>query len=126
MSVNFRGGLGLRSEAWGLRRLQGFRTCERLVSPGRAWASSARRSLKRAAYLIMVAPLTVARLIQQFLAIRNGEKAPSLYVLTGCYTFLLASQLLCILFTQSRGPLLGLLCFSWSSPVTFSPRCSSP
>ncbi len=65
-----------------------------------------------AAYLIMVVPLTVARLIQQFLAIRNGEKAPSLYVLTGCYTFLLASQLLCILFTQSRGPLLGLLCFS--------------
>ncbi len=62
-----------------------------------------------AAYLIMVVPLTVARLVQLLLTIRMGKGTAPLYILTGCYTLLLASQLLCILFTQSRGPLLGLL-----------------
>ncbi len=62
-----------------------------------------------AAYLIMIVPLTVGRLIQLFSVIRRGKRAVSLYVLSGCYVFLLAMQLLCILFTQSRGPLLGLM-----------------
>jgi tetratricopeptide (TPR) repeat protein/O-antigen ligase len=62
-----------------------------------------------AAYLIMVVPLTVGRLMQVYSVIRRGKKAASLYVIGGCYAFLLASQLLCILFTQSRGPLLGLM-----------------
>jgi tetratricopeptide (TPR) repeat protein/O-antigen ligase len=62
-----------------------------------------------AAYLIMIVPLTVGRLTQLFSVIRNGKRAASLYVLSGCYAFLLAIQLLCILFTQSRGPLLGLM-----------------
>ena len=62
-----------------------------------------------AAYLIMVVPLTVGRLMQLFSVIGRGKRAVSLYVLSGCYVFLLAIQLLCILFTQSRGPLLGLM-----------------
>jgi len=62
-----------------------------------------------AAYLIMVVPLTVGRLMQLLLAPRSRKRLVSLYVLGGCYVLLLASQLLCILFTQSRGPLLGLM-----------------
>ncbi len=62
-----------------------------------------------AAYLIMVVPLTVGRLMQFFSAIRHGKRAASLYALSGCYACLLVIQLLCILFTQSRGPLLGLM-----------------
>ena len=62
-----------------------------------------------AAYLIMIVPLTVGRLMQLYSVIRHGKRAASLYVLSGCYAFLLAIQLLCILFTQSRGPLLGLI-----------------
>ncbi len=62
-----------------------------------------------AAYLIMIVPLTVGRLLQLSSVIRRGKRAASLYILSGCYAFLLAIQLLCILFTQSRGPLLGLM-----------------
>jgi tetratricopeptide (TPR) repeat protein/O-antigen ligase len=62
-----------------------------------------------AAYLIMIVPLTVGRLMQLSSAIRQGKRAASLYILSGCYAFLLVVQLLCILFTQSRGPLLGLI-----------------
>lgn len=42
-------------------------------------------------------------------AIRRGKRVASLYALSGCYACLLVIQLLCILFTQSRGPLLGLM-----------------
>ncbi len=62
-----------------------------------------------AAYLIMVVPLTIGRLMQLSSAIRRGKRVASLYALSGCYACLLVIQLLCILFTQSRGPLLGLL-----------------
>jgi tetratricopeptide (TPR) repeat protein/O-antigen ligase len=62
-----------------------------------------------AAYLIMLVPLTVGRLMQLSSVIRRGKRAASLCALSGCYVFLLAIQLLCILFTQSRGPLLGLM-----------------
>lgn len=62
-----------------------------------------------AAYLIMIVPLTAGRLMQIASIIRRGKRAVSLYVLSGCYVFLLVIQLLCILFTQSRGPLLGLM-----------------
>jgi len=66
-----------------------------------------------AAYLIMIVPLTVGRLTQLSTVIGAGKRAVSLYVLSGCYVLLLVIQLLCILFTQSRGPLLGLMggCF---------------
>jgi tetratricopeptide (TPR) repeat protein/O-antigen ligase len=62
-----------------------------------------------AAYLIMIVPLTAGRLMQLYSSIRRGKRTASLYVLSGCYAFLLVVQLLCILFTQSRGPLLGLM-----------------
>jgi len=62
-----------------------------------------------AAYLIMVVPLAAGRLLQLLSAIRSGTRDTSLYILSGCYVLLLAIQSLCILFTQSRGPLLGLL-----------------
>jgi len=62
-----------------------------------------------AAYLIMIVPLTIGRLMQLSSAIRRGKRATSFYVLSGCYACLLAIQLLCIIFTQSRGPLLGLM-----------------
>jgi len=63
-----------------------------------------------AAYLIMVVPLTLWRLLDSFSALLHGErKGISTSLLTGCYALLLATQLLCILFTQSRGPVLGLM-----------------
>ncbi|MFQ5813317.1 MAG: tetratricopeptide repeat protein [Anaerolineae bacterium] len=62
-----------------------------------------------AAYLIMIVPLTVGRLMQLYYVIRRGKRVASLYVLSGCYALLLVIQLACILFTQSRGPLLGLM-----------------
>jgi len=62
-----------------------------------------------AAYLIMIVPLTIGRLMQLSSTIRRGKRATSLYVLSGCYACLLVIQLLCIIFTQSRGPLLGLM-----------------
>lgn len=63
-----------------------------------------------AAYLIMVVPLTLARVVESFSAILASEKsAASNVVLATCYVFILAAQLICIFFSQSRGPLLGLL-----------------
>jgi tetratricopeptide (TPR) repeat protein/O-antigen ligase len=62
------------------------------------------------AYLIMVVPLTVWQLIRSFSHIRTKEKqvGPSL-VLFGCYLLLLILQLICLVFTQSRGPEMGFL-----------------
>jgi tetratricopeptide (TPR) repeat protein/O-antigen ligase len=61
------------------------------------------------AYLIMVVPLVVWQLIRSFCLIRAREKkvGPSL-VLFGCYLLLLILQLSCLVFTQSRGPWMGL------------------
>ena len=87
------------------------------------------------AYLIMVVPLTVWQLIRSFSpppflpkrcpepcpeprrrvveglgGVRGEDKkvVPSL-VLFGCYLLLLILQLICLVFTQSRGPWLGLM-----------------
>ena len=62
------------------------------------------------AYLIMVVPLTVWQLIRSFSLVRIKEKkvGPSL-VLFGSYLLLLILQLICLVFTQSRGPWLGLM-----------------
>ncbi len=62
------------------------------------------------AYLVMVIPLTVWQLIRSLSLIRTREKkaVPSLGLL-GCYLFLLLLQLLCLVFTQSRGPWMGLM-----------------
>ncbi len=63
-----------------------------------------------AAYVIMVVPLTLARVIESFSTILADEEGVTSHVvLATCYVFILAAQLICIFFTQSRGPLLGLL-----------------
>lgn len=81
--------------------------------------SSMGNSIFLAAYLIMVIPLTISRLfsvLHPYLRRSTdkyskdtgapGEKKPLLVML---YTFILAIQLLVTLWTQSRGPWLGLL-----------------
>lgn len=63
-----------------------------------------------AAYLIMVVPLTLWRLFDSLLAFLQREgKGISTALLMGCYAFLLGAQLICVLFTQSRGPVVGLM-----------------
>jgi tetratricopeptide (TPR) repeat protein len=73
-------------------------------------ASNMGNSIFVAAYLIMVVPLTLARVVESFSAILadEGSVLPDV-VLATCYVFILAAQLICIFFTQSRGPMLGLL-----------------
>jgi tetratricopeptide (TPR) repeat protein/O-antigen ligase len=62
------------------------------------------------AYLIMVVPLTGWQLVRSFSLIRSrGKKADFSLVLFGCYLLLLILQLICLVFTQSRGPLIGLM-----------------
>jgi tetratricopeptide (TPR) repeat protein/O-antigen ligase len=62
------------------------------------------------AYLIMVVPLTVWQLIRSFSLIRTrGKKVGPSLVLFGCYLLLLILQLICLVFTQSRGPVMGLV-----------------
>ncbi len=63
-----------------------------------------------AAYLIMAIPITLTRLIESLSAVfKEPEGTVSHALLAGCYTFVLAVQLICTFFTQSRGPWLGLL-----------------
>ena len=73
-------------------------------------ASNMGNSIFVAAYLIMVVPLTLARIIESFSAILADEEGViSDVALATCHVFILAAQLICIFFTQSRGPMLGLL-----------------
>lgn len=61
------------------------------------------------AYLIMVVPLTIKRLIDSLSALLTGKRIISSSILTAFYLFLLIAQLMCIVFTQSRGPFMGLM-----------------
>ncbi len=68
-----------------------------------------------AAYLIMVVPLTLARVIEHFGRLmkdpEEGQPEPNYLppsLLAGAYLFLLIVQLLTIVYSQSRGPFLGL------------------
>jgi len=69
-----------------------------------------------AAYLVMVVPITVAKLIEHFeylaMSLKQGGPRqkifPSLFSLTA-YLLLLGLQMMAIVFTESRGPILGLL-----------------
>ena len=62
-----------------------------------------------AAYLIMVVPLTLARIIDAFTNILSDEKLSFSDVLrSSIYIFTLAIQLLAIYWSGSRGPLIGL------------------
>ena len=63
-----------------------------------------------AAYLIMAVPLTVGRIVDAFTNIlRDEELSYSDVVRSSVYIFTLAIQLVAIYWSQSRGPLLGLL-----------------
>lgn len=73
-------------------------------------ASNMGNSIFVAAYLIMTVPLTLVRLLNSFSALLNEQEGTiSDALLAGCYTFVMTVQLICIFFTQSRGPWLGLL-----------------
>ena len=62
------------------------------------------------AYLIMVMPLTVWQLIRSLSLVRIREKkVGASLALFGCYLLLLILQLICLVFTESRGPEMGFL-----------------
>jgi len=73
-------------------------------------ASNMGNSIFVAAYLIMATPITLARLVESFSTLlKEQEGTISHALLAGCYTFVMSIQLICIFFTQSRGPWLGLI-----------------
>lgn len=73
-------------------------------------ASNMGNAIFVAAYLIMAVFLTIERLIRSFAILLDEERGNIAHaVLTGSYMAILLAQLLCIFFTQSRGPWLGLL-----------------
>ena len=62
------------------------------------------------AYLIMATPITLARIIESSSALMKAHEKKIIHVLLiVCYTCIMTIQLICIMFTQSRGPWLGLL-----------------
>lgn len=80
---------------------------ERIVVVTERAVSTIGNAIFLGGYLVMVAPLTVSRLIGSFQDWLDGRGAAS-GSRTGIYAILLVLQLLCMLYTQSRGPLLAL------------------
>ncbi|MBA3534123.1 MAG: O-antigen ligase family protein [Ardenticatenales bacterium] len=79
-------------------------------------SSTAGNPIFIAAYLIMVFPLTLMRVIEHFKRLLKNtsedEPTPNYLasaLLVGGYLFLLILQLITIFFSQSRGPLIGML-----------------
>jgi len=73
-------------------------------------ASHMGNSIFVAAYLILVFPLTGGRIVQSFGAILKEEQNLGRHIARSTiYIFIAALQLIAIYFSQSRGPLLGLL-----------------
>ncbi len=73
-------------------------------------ASTMGNSIFVAAYLIMVVPFTLSRLLRALGAIlRNEGDAIAGFLLATAYVFVLIAQVVCIFFTQSRGPWVGLM-----------------
>lgn len=63
-----------------------------------------------AAYLIMSLPLALYRTVESFTEILTADKSRFVDIFLGAsYVFIVAIQLICIFFTQSRGPWLGLI-----------------
>ncbi|MCB0208529.1 MAG: tetratricopeptide repeat protein [Anaerolineae bacterium] len=63
-----------------------------------------------ASYLIMTVPLTITRLIRSMIAIiKDEETSWGHTILAAVYIFALAIQIITILFSQSRGPMLGIM-----------------
>ena len=80
------------------------------VAPAHRVVSTMGNPIFVAAYLIMVIPLTIERLIKSFSALlASGEDGAASIILATCYFFLLAMQLMCTVLSQSRGPLMGLM-----------------
>jgi len=72
-------------------------------------ASTMGNSIFVAAYLIMVFPLTLGRIVDSFSAILKDEKnLPSHVARSTVYIFIASLQLIAIYYTGSRGPWLGL------------------
>jgi hypothetical protein len=58
-----------------------------------------------AAYLIMVAPLTVARIVEKFRAIlRDSERVAESMIQATIYVFIAVLQVIAIYMSGSRGP----------------------
>ncbi len=73
-------------------------------------ASNMGNSIFVAAYLILIVPLTAGRIIESFNDILNREESRVSDVLRASgYIFLLAVQMLTILYSRSRGPWLGMI-----------------
>ena len=73
-------------------------------------ASHMGNSIFVAAYLIMIFPLTVGRIVRSFGDILKAEKNLGRHIARSTiYIFIAALQLIAIYFSKSRGPLLGLL-----------------
>lgn len=63
-----------------------------------------------AAYLILIVPVTIARILDAFTAILNEEELAYADVIrSAIYIFTLAIQILAIYWSGSRGPMLGLI-----------------
>ncbi len=73
-------------------------------------ASNMGNAIFVAAYLIMATPLTLARIVTSFRSILNDEDSVwSDIFRAAIYIFILLVQLVATFYTQSRGPLMGLL-----------------
>jgi hypothetical protein len=73
-------------------------------------ASSLGNAIFVASYLIMVIPLVLARLLDSMVAIVSEEEASWGHtLLAAVYIFILAVDIITVLFSKSRGPQLGLL-----------------
>jgi len=73
-------------------------------------ASNMGNSIFVAAYLIMVSPLTLLRIVESFGAIMNDRgNLTANFSRSTAYVFIAALQIITLLFSGSRGPLLGWL-----------------
>ncbi len=80
-------------------------------------ASNMGNAIFVAAYLIMIVPLTAARVIQSFGDILRREEPRITDVLRASgYIFIIAVQLLTIFYSQSRGPWLGIVAAGFLFP----------
>lgn len=80
-------------------------------------ASNMGNAIFVAAYLIMIVPLTAARIIQSFTDILEREQSRVSDVLRASgYIFIFAVELLTIWYSRSRGPWLGILAAGFTFP----------
>jgi hypothetical protein len=77
-------------------------------------AANMGNSIFVAAYLIMAFPLTMLRIVQSFIAILNDrEGLPANFARATAYVFIAALQVIALVLSGSRGPLLGWLASSF-------------